>query len=151
MNHLEELKELQKKRKKPWVRNLISTVRKTNHSSCSSRNTVSRFPQAVAIFSRLRFPHKVITCANPASWVSWVCHLVSLSTRKHCSSRDAVRHLMLLQLSTQHCGSLPSWLQGLTLALGRLASLEEAGTLHTQPACLAPGSWFQHLADGYRS
>ncbi|CAI9164310.1 unnamed protein product [Rangifer tarandus platyrhynchus] len=43
-----------------------------------------------------------------------------------------------------------SWLQGLTLALRRPASLKEPGTLDTQPACLALGSWFQHLADGYR-
>lgn len=53
INHVEELKELQNKRKKPWVRNLISTVRKTNLSSCSSRNTLSRFPRALAIFSLL--------------------------------------------------------------------------------------------------
>ena len=55
-----------------------------------------------------------------------------------------------LQLSAQRCGFLASCLLGLMLALRRPASLKEPGTLDTQPACLALGSWFQHLADGYR-
>ena len=45
MNHVEEPKELQNKRKKPWVRNLISTVRKSDLSPCSSRNTLSDSPK----------------------------------------------------------------------------------------------------------
>lgn len=77
-------------------------------------------PSTLSLLSSPSFPHKVITCANPASWVSpgGLCHLVSLRKRKRCSSGSVIRHFMLLQLSSQHCGFLPSWLQGLTLTLG---------------------------------
>lgn len=107
-------------------------------------------PSACLLLSAPRFPHKVTTCASPASRVSPVCQLLSLRTRKRRSSRVAVRPSTWLQMSAQHCGFLLSWLQGLTLALRRPASLREPGALDTQPACLALGSWFQHLADGYR-
>ena len=107
-------------------------------------------PSACHLLPAPRFPHTVVTCASPASRVSPVCRLLSLRTRKHPCSRDAVRHSTCLQLSAQRCGFLASCLQGLTLALRRPASLKEPGTLDTQPACLALGSWFQHLADGYR-
>lgn len=107
-------------------------------------------PSACHLLPAPRFPHTVITGASPASRVSPVCRLLSLRTRKHRSSRDAVRHSTCLQLSAQRCGFLASCLLGLTLALRRPASLKEPGTLDTQPACLALGSWFQHLADGYR-
>lgn len=60
-------------------------------------------------------------------------HLVSLRTRKPYSSGSAIRHFTLLQLSSQHCGFLPSWLQMLPLALGGLASLGEDNTLPAQP------------------
>ena len=144
MNHVEEPKELQSKRKKPWVRNLISTVRKTDLSPCSggtlSPDSPKRLPSSPCSPFSSHGHHR---CKPGIPSVPRVPAAVF-------KNQEAPFLPGCLQLSAQRCGFLASCLLGLMLALRRPASLKEPGTLDTQPACLALGSWFQHLADGYR-
>lgn len=58
INHVEELKELQNKRKKPWVRNLISTVRKTSLSLTLPGTSLQIPPSTCHLLSSPSFPHR---------------------------------------------------------------------------------------------